>query len=143
MLIYLRHILSLVFIMAVLAQVTKARATNDMDEELHIGESYISQGDPNRAIWWLNGVIDQNRNNAKAYLLRAEAYLLIDRYPLAYEDFQKAILIDPGIVDALMFKKKNTRRVDDFSTVGFDNINIDDKTVSSELDSSNKWFEDE
>ena len=85
---------------------TNAYPTTPDNSWIYTGQSYMTRWDFNQAIFYFSKAIEDNPNHTKAYLYRSKAYLMINRYHEAMDDYQKTLAIDPKYVKNFMGKKR-------------------------------------
>ena len=96
-------------------------ATNDW---IRTGESYMTQWDFNQAIFFFSKAIEEDPNSTEAYLHRSKAYLMINKYQEARNDYQKALTIDPEFVKNFMDYKRMKKNNSSYFTIpGYDRDN--------------------
>lgn len=76
------------------------------DDYIMTGKSYMTQWDFHQAVFFFSKAIDENPEHPKAYVYRSKAYLMLNRYPEAKQDYQKALAIDPKFVKDFWNKKR-------------------------------------
>ena len=97
---YYKGILLLCLSLIQIEAVAITRSSNS-DDLIDAGQSYLNRGEPDQAIFLFTRAIEESPQTVRAYVLRAEAYLLIDRYHLAYDDLRRAIALDPQYLISL------------------------------------------
>lgn len=68
------------------------------------GETYLRNGDYNQSIQYLTKAIELNPNNVRPYNLRAAAYGSKENYDQVIKDTTKAIELDPNYAPAYMIR---------------------------------------
>ena len=92
-------------------------ASTSNDDYILTGKSYMTQRDFNHAVFFFSKAIDENPEHPKAYVYRSKAYLMLNRYPEAMKDYQKALAIDPKFVKDFWNKKRVDKNNSSFGTL--------------------------
>ncbi len=80
--------------------------TNPENDLIRMGKSFMTQWDFDQAIFFFSRAIEEDPGLVEAYLHRANAYLMVDKYQEAVDDYQSALVIDPEFVKSFMDSKK-------------------------------------
>lgn len=83
----------------------------EMNDWLKSGEISMKKWEFNDAIFYFTRAIEENPHEVKAYLLRSQAYHVIDKYHEATADYQKALLLDQNFVHSYLKDKKKKGRI--------------------------------
>jgi len=99
-----RFILSTTFLFLSSAYLMADVERNDL---LLRGDICAQQGDIDQSIFFYTQAITEDPNNVKAYLKRADAYVLQRKLQQANDDFTQALRINPKEVKEYLESKKS------------------------------------
>ncbi|MBW4480354.1 MAG: tetratricopeptide repeat protein [Tolypothrix brevis GSE-NOS-MK-07-07A] len=69
--------------------------SNNIETLVNQAGEYLEKGNYDKAIKNCNKVLEQDKNNYGAYIMRGLAYTQLDKYQPAVDDFNQAIRIEP------------------------------------------------
>ena len=81
------------------------RPENDL---VRVGKSFMTRYDFAQAVFFFTRAIEENPNLAEAYVYRAHAYLVLNKYQEAVDDYQVALELDPAFVEKFVDSKKES-----------------------------------
>ncbi len=92
------HNYKLILLLFCFSFITLSSKANGENEWIRAGHEKLMQRDFEKAIFFFSRSIEEYPNQVEAYLKRARAYLIINKYQEAHEDYQKALSIDPDFI---------------------------------------------